>query len=175
MPSGGVAKLLSMMTLLPGLGAHRLRRMTRRAFWRRFGRMEHEQLEFKVSANHLLESVVAMAMTRGGTILIGVSDARRIVGYAAGQEGLDRIALVAQETQVELDMRRLCVGGIEVVAIGVPAVPDRLVTTPDGRILRRLGGTNQPLRGDAVARFVQARAGLVLCSAAPYCSMNAAH
>lgn len=158
MLSGCSAKLLSMMTLRSHPDPHRFRRMTRRAFWRRFGRVEHEQLEFKASANHLLESVVAMAMTRGGTVLLGVSDDRRILGYAAGQTELDRIALVAHETQVDLETRRLRVGGAEVVAVGVPEVADRVVTTPDGRILRRLGGTNQPLRGDAVARFLQSRA-----------------
>ena len=40
----------------------------------------------------------------------------------------------------------------------VPAVPDRIVTTPDGRLLRRVGSANQPLRGEAVTRFVLARA-----------------
>ena len=158
MLSGGSAKLLSMTTLRIRPDRHRRRRMTRRAFWRRFGRVEHEQLEFKASANHLLESVVAMAMTRGGTILIGVSDDRRLVGCAGGQAELDRIALVAHEAQVELATSRLRVGGAEVLAVDVPAVAGRVVTTPDGRLLRRLGGTNQPLRGDAVARFVRARA-----------------
>jgi ATP-dependent DNA helicase RecG len=142
----------------------RRQRMSRRAFWRRFGSVEHEQLEFKASANHLLESVVAMAMTSGGTILIGVSDDRRLVGHPAGQPELDRIALVAHEAQVELGTRRLRVGGAEIVAVTVPAIRDRVVTTPDGRILRRLGGTNQPLRGDAVARFVHARAAVLACA-----------
>jgi predicted HTH transcriptional regulator len=137
----------------------RARRMTRRAFWRRFGRLEHEGLEFKSSAARLQESVVAMAMARGGTILIGISDDRRLVGHPLDQEVLDRIALVAHETQVELDVRCLRAGGIAIVAIGVPAVRHRVVTTSDGRILRRLGSANQPVRGDAVARLVQSRNG----------------
>lgn len=157
MPSGDAAKLLSMPTLRIHPAKHRCRRMTRRAFWRRFGRVEHEELEFKASANHLTESVAAMAMTRGGTILVGVSDDRRLVGHAISQVSLDRITLVAHETQVDLTIRCLLVGGGHVVAITVPAIEDRVVTTPDGRLLRRLGGTNQPLRGDAVARFVRAR------------------
>ncbi len=157
MPSGETAKLLSMTTLRAHPDRHRHRRMTRRAFWRRYGRVEHERLEFKASANHLLESVVAMAMTRGGTILVGVSDDRRLVGHPIGQQGLDRIMVVAHETQVDLQVRCLTVGGVDVLAIAVPAVADRVVTTPDGRLLRRLGGINQPLRGDAVARFVRAR------------------
>ena len=39
----------------------------------------------------------------------------------------------------------------------VPEVRGRIVTTPDGRLLRRVGGDAQPLRGDAMARFVRER------------------
>lgn len=39
----------------------------------------------------------------------------------------------------------------------VPEVRGRIVTTPDGRLLRRVGGDSQPLRGDAMARFVHER------------------
>ncbi len=155
-----------MTTLRAYTGRRRCRRMTRRAFWRRFGRVEHEELEFKASANHLAESVVAMAMTRGGTILVGVSDDRQLVGHTIAQDSLDRITLVAHETQVDLSVRPLAVGGVHVVVIAVPAIVDRVVTTPDGRLLRRLGGTNQPLRGDAVARFVRARSAAATVHAA---------
>jgi ATP-dependent DNA helicase RecG len=135
----------------------RSHRLSRRAFWRRFGHLEHERLEFKRSANHIHESVVGMAMADGGTILVGVSDDRRIVGCAPVQAVLDRLILVAVETEVELAARVLRVGGTPVVLVQVPAVRDRVVTTPDGRVLRRIGSANQPLRGDAVARFVRGR------------------
>jgi ATP-dependent DNA helicase RecG len=131
--------------------------MSERAFWRRFGRLEHEHVEFKRSANQLQDSVVAMAMSSGGVILIGVSDDRRVVGCHVDQRTLDQIATVAHETQVDVDVRPLRVGRTPVVAVMVPAVADRIVTTSDGRILRRLGACNQPLRGDAVARFVRVR------------------
>jgi ATP-dependent DNA helicase RecG len=131
--------------------------MTRRAFWRRFGRLEHERLEFKRSAHHVLESIVAMAMARGGVIVLGVGDDRTLAGCAVDQPTLDRIALVAHETQVDVEVRPVRVGGVALTLVIVPAVRDRIVTTPDGRILRRLGSANQPLRGDAVARFVRAR------------------
>jgi ATP-dependent DNA helicase RecG len=131
--------------------------LSRRAFWRRFGRIEHEQLEFKRSANHVQESVAAMAMARGGTILIGVTDDRRIVGCEPVQPALDRLTMVAYETDVELEVRLLRVARVLVAMVLVPAIEDRVVTTPDGRVLRRLGSTNQPLRGDAIARFIRAR------------------
>ena len=131
--------------------------MTRRAFWRRYGRIEHERLEFKRSANHICESVVAMAMTAGGTILVGVTDERRLAGCAVEQPTLDRIAGVADETQVDLGLECIAVGGVTVLAIAVPAVAPRVVTTPDGRLLRRVGGSNRPLRGEGVLRFLGER------------------
>lgn len=131
--------------------------MSLRAFWRRFGRLEHEQLEFKQSAARLHESVVAMAMASGGVIVVGVSDDRRVVGCSHDQDTLDRIAFVAHETQVELRVQAMVVGGSPLLAVHVPQVHGRIVTTPDVRILRRLGSANQPLRGDAVVRFVHGR------------------
>jgi ATP-dependent DNA helicase RecG len=155
--SAAIANLLSMKrSLVPRL-ALASERMSRRRFWRRFGRLEHERLEFKSSPASLQESVVAMAMNAGGVILVGVSDDRRICGCALDQAALDRIAFVAHETGVAVRARRLDVAGTPVVMIAVPAVGDRVVTTSDGRILRRLGSANQPLRGDAVARFVLGR------------------
>ncbi len=137
--------------------ARRRRRLTRRAFWRRFGRFEHEALEFKSSVNHLAESVVAMAMTSGGTILVGVSDDRRVTGCAVDQRSLDRISAIAHETEVDLRVERLDVAGRAVLAVAVPAVAPRVVTTPDGRLLRRVGSANQPLRGEGVVRFLRGR------------------
>jgi ATP-dependent DNA helicase RecG len=128
-----------------------------RAFWRRLGRLEHERLEFKRSANHLSEAIPAMAMSEGGLIVIGVSDERRLVGRALDQETLDRITAAACECGVEVRVRAVKVGRVPLTLVLVPAVRDRIVTTADGRLLRRIGATNQPLRGDAVSRFVRAR------------------
>lgn len=50
---------------------------------------ESETLEFKVKANHpdkIVKEVVAFANTRGGKLLIGVSDDRRIVGLKSAEE-----------------------------------------------------------------------------------------
>ena len=131
--------------------------MSERAFWRRYGRVEHEHLEFKASVRHLGETVVAMAMTHGGTILVGVSDDGRVPGCRVDQEMLDRVATLSDEVQVDLRTDRLAVGDATVLAITVPAVAPRVVTTPDGRLLRRVGAINRPLRGEAVLRFLQAR------------------
>jgi ATP-dependent DNA helicase RecG len=127
-----------------------------RAFWRLLGRLEHERLEFKRSANHLRDAIPAMAMSEGGVIVLGVSDDRRLLGRALDQETLDRITAAAYETGVDVGVRAIRVGRVPLTLVMVPAVRDRIGTTPDGRLLRRVGSANQPLRGDAVARFVRA-------------------
>jgi ATP-dependent DNA helicase RecG len=132
-------------------------RMRPRAFWRMIGRLEHERLEFKRSANHLRDAIPAMAMSEGGVIVIGVSDERELVGRALDQETLDRITAAACDCGVEVGIRAVGVGRVPLTLVLVPAVRDRIVTTADGRLLRRIGATNQPLRGDAVSRFVRAR------------------
>ncbi len=155
-PSGAAAKVLSIM--VASLATRQVVRLSPRRFWRRFGRLEHVGLEFKASALRLQETVVAMAMAEGGAILVGVTDGRVLAGARLDQVLLDRLALVAYETDVALEVDELHVGGTPVVLVRVPAVRDRLVTTSDGRLLRRVGASNQPLRGEALARFARARA-----------------
>ena len=128
-----------------------------RAFWRLLGRLEHETLEFKRSANHLRDAIAAMAMSSGGAIVLGVDDQRELIGRSLDQETLDRITAAACECGVEVAVRAITVGRVPLTLVLVPAVRDRIVTTPDGRLLRRVGSSNQPLRGDAVSRFVRAR------------------
>jgi len=128
-----------------------------RAFWRLVGRLEHETLEFKRSALHLRDAIPAMAMSAGGAIVLGVTDERDLVGRPLDQETLDRITAAACECGVDVAVREITVGRAPLTIVLVPAIRDRIVTTPDGRLLRRIGSTNQPLRGDAVSRFVRAR------------------
>jgi hypothetical protein len=49
----------------------------------------------------------------------------------------------------------MIVGGVALTLVVVPRVRDRIVTTSDGRLLRRVGSDNLPVRGDEVARFVR--------------------
>jgi ATP-dependent DNA helicase RecG len=127
------------------------------AFWAHFGRVEHEQLEYKSSANNLREVIPAMAMTRGGRIVLGVSDERRLVGCSLDQRTLDAIMRRAQECGVEVDIEPIVVARRELTVVYVPEVTDRIVTTSDGRLLHRVGSDNVPLRGDQLARFLRRR------------------
>ena len=105
----------------------------------------------------MLDAIPAMAMTSGGLIIHGVSDDRTIIGCPLSQKTLNNISQYANECDVQVEVRPILVDGVELTITTVPEVRGRIVTTPDGRLLRRSGGDSQPLRGDAVARFVKAR------------------
>lgn len=132
-------------------------RLTPEAFRERFGEVEHETLDFKRGVpGDILDTIAAMAMTHGGLIVHGVDDQRRIVGCPLSQNTQDRIKRFAMECGVDVRVRALQVGERELTVTAVPEVRGRIVTTPNGRLLRRVGGDSQPLRGDALARFVGA-------------------
>ena len=132
--------------------------LTTQAFWDLFGRVEHAQLDFKRGvATDIRDAIAAMAMTDGGLIVHGVDDRRRIVGCPLSQNTQDRITRIAMECGVDVQIRPIAVADVEVTVTAVPEVRGRIVTTPDGRLLRRIGGDSQPLRGDAMARFVRER------------------
>ena len=142
--------------------AARHRRSARRThqdeFWALFGWLEHEDLDFKRGVGgNVRDAIAAMAMTGGGLIVHGVDDGRNVVGCPLSQHTLDRITRLANECGVEVRVRAVGVVGRELTLTGVPEVRGRIVTTPDGRLLRRAGGDCQPLRGDALARFVRER------------------
>lgn len=125
--------------------------------WALFGRREDERVEFKESANHLREVIPAMAMTLGGVVICGVSDSRELVGCPMTQKTLDKIKRAAQEAAVEVQIRSLRVDAQELTLVAIPEVRHRIVTTADGRLLRRVDSENQPLRADGLARFVRER------------------
>jgi ATP-dependent DNA helicase RecG len=82
---------------------------------------------------------------------------RQVVGCSLGQKTLDKIARAGHDTDVDVQAHALVVDGRELTIVAVPEVRDRIVTTTDGRLLRRVGSDNQPLRGDALGRFVRER------------------
>jgi ATP-dependent DNA helicase RecG len=125
------------------------------AFWACFGRVEHEALEFKASANNLREVIPAMAMTRGGQVVLGVSDDRRLVGCPLSQRVFDAVMRRSQEARVDVRVDPLVVGSVPLTVVTVPRVAGRIVTTADGRLLRRVGSDNVPVCHDQLARFVR--------------------
>ena len=147
--------------------------LSEKAFWHLFGRVEHEQLDFKRGVpSDIRDAIPAMAMTDGGLIVHGITDDRRITGCPLSQNTQDRITRFAAECGVDVQLREIAITpatptGTQqpqatpaptlLTICAVPEVRERIVTTPDGRLLRRVGGDSQPLRGDAMARFVRER------------------
>lgn len=133
-------------------------RLTLEEFRDLLGEVEHEMLDFKRGVpDDVLDTIPAMAMTHGGLIVHGVNDQREVVGCPLSQNTQDRIQRFAMECGVEVRVRPLRVGESELTITAVPEVRGRIVTTPNGRLLRRVGGDSQPLRGDSLARFVGVR------------------
>lgn len=148
-------------------------RLTEGEFWDTFGRLEHESLEFKCeppskkkgagASRGNFDVIPAMAMTNGGLIIIGVSDdPREITGFQATQADLDAIVQsVLHHYNLVISTKTITVEKtetrIELLVIAVPHITDTTVTTPDGRLLRRVAGTNQPLTGEAMERFIHER------------------
>jgi ATP-dependent DNA helicase RecG len=131
--------------------------MTRAEFWDLFGDLEHERLDFKLRPARLYESIAAMAMTDGGVVAIGIGDDRSVIGHAMGQRTRDAVLDGGHKCGVEVQARQIKIGGKAVTLVAVPEIRGRIVTTPDGRLLRRVGSASQPLIGDSLARFVRER------------------
>ncbi len=131
--------------------------LTEEAFWSLVGRLEHEQLDYKRRPDGLDEVFAAMAMTDGGVVVLGIRDNGEVEGCAMTQAVLDRITETAHACGLEVQVRELAVDATLLTIVGVAEVRGRIVTTPNGRLLRRLGSQNRPLVGDALARFVRER------------------
>ena len=132
--------------------------LTEEELWGLLGRVEHEQLDFKRGVPmNIRDTISAMAMTHGGLIVHGIDDQRTIVGCPLSQNTQDRITRIASECGVDVQIRTVIVESKELTITAVPEVRGRIVTTPDGRLLRRVGGDSQPIRGDAMGRFVRER------------------
>lgn len=134
--------------------------MTEEELFARWGPTESEQLDFKTNASDLGPTIAAMSMSAGGVVLIGVRERPApvaVVGVADPTRTADRAAEAGQKCGVTVSIDVIDVDGMAVVVCSVPQVTGRIVTTPDGRLLRRSGTQNLPLTGDQLGAFVLAR------------------
>ncbi len=121
------------------------------------GSIEGDQLDFKREPAKLKELIPAFAMTDGGLIVLGIADDRTLYGCELTQKVADLISRPAKEVGVDVQYRAIDVENQQVVVVAVPEVRGRIVTTTDGRLLRRIGSDLHPLVGDQLARFVRER------------------
>ena len=132
-------------------------RLSAEEFWSLFGQIEHEQLDFKLKPARLFEAFPALAMTDGGLVVLGVGDDRSISGCPLTQDTLDQVTEAAHKCGLEVQCKEILVGRAKLTVVAVPDIRGHVITTPDGRLLRRVGSSNQPLVGDALGRFVRER------------------
>ena len=111
-------------------------------------RGESETVEFKTSFDReTVETLVAFANTRGGTVLIGVADDGSVRGATLGKETLnDWLGQVKSATSPAIipDIDAIQVEGRIVVAIRVGEYPVKPISTR-GRYFKRVAAANHQL------------------------------
>lgn len=125
---------------------------------RLLGSLETAQLDFKREPSKSIRDVIpAMAMTDGGLLVFGIANDRTLYGCALTQKVQDSITRASRDVGVDVSIKPITVDGQPVLVVAVPEVRKRIVTTTDGRLLRRVGADNTPLVGDSLGRFVRER------------------
>jgi ATP-dependent DNA helicase RecG len=139
--------------------------MTETDFWSQYGDQESMTVEFKQQlqrASRMQEPMVAFANSRGGIIIVGVSDRRprQILGITWGQDLVEQVQEAARSTQppLQIEVERRNVDGRDLACVEVDPLTRGWVHTSDGRLLVRAGPTNRALVGDELLRFVRERA-----------------
>ncbi|MDZ4198625.1 MAG: helix-turn-helix domain-containing protein, partial [Kiritimatiellia bacterium] len=119
-------------------------------------RGESETVEFKTSFNKdVIETAVAFANHRGGTILIGVSDDGGVIGQLFGKEALrdyvNRVA-VATEPSIIPDAEKHSTSAGEIIILSITEFPLKPVAT-QGRCYRRSGSTTRQMTPSEIAEM----------------------
>ncbi|MCB4757159.1 MAG: putative DNA binding domain-containing protein [Elusimicrobia bacterium] len=121
---------------------------------------ESDRVEFKESLDdEALESISAFANSKGGTVLIGVSDKGVVKGIMTGKETLRNWAnQIAQATRTHVHFQRVSVDSKTVIVIRV----DESAVKPlpcRGRYFVRVGNSNRQLTEDDITRMVLKKIG----------------
>lgn len=123
---------------------------------------ESETLEFKERFNaEVIETAVAFASTRGGQILLGVSDNGRANGQRFGKEALrdyvNRIATATEPVVIPAAESHVTPEG-EIITLQISEVPLKPVATR-GRCYRRAGSTTRVMSPTEIAAMHLASTG----------------
>lgn len=122
---------------------------------------ETNKIELKsgASGKKLQEAFVAMSNTDGGTVFIGVTDERTVIGKRLDQGTDDAIHQAAQDARDlgPYTVREVKVGDRTVVAIDVAQRIDTVSQTSDGRVLVRRGARNVALFGRELFELMSIR------------------
>ena len=120
---------------------------------------EGKTLEFKREwTDRALEDLAAFANTRGGTLLVGIRRDGEIVGAAADDQEIQRLAnLITARLGITPSIRVVDMAERPVIQIDVDPAPGPV--TCGGRYLRRVGSTNRDFAPDELARHLLTRSG----------------
>lgn len=117
---------------------------------------ESNFLEFKESLDReCIETAGAFANTKGGTILIGISDNGRVKGVSTGKESLSGWTNeISQDTEPKIipEIEAVDVDGKKVVLIHVKEFPIKPVAVK-GRCFRRVGNSNRVMTPQEIAEM----------------------
>ncbi|MDE0484925.1 MAG: putative DNA binding domain-containing protein [Candidatus Poribacteria bacterium] len=117
---------------------------------------ENSTAEFKERLNQeAIETAAAFANTRGGVILIGVSDNREITGITIGKETLTNMAnriSQAIDPRVVMDVESVDVEGKSVLLVRITESPIKPVSVK-GICYKRVGNSNRVMSPQEIAQM----------------------
>lgn len=123
---------------------------------------EDDDIELKsgAGAKPLQAAMVAFSNSGGGTIFIGVSDDRAVVGKRLDQGTADTIheAALTASNLGRYAISEALVGETPIVVVDVEPREDEVAQTSDGRVLKRQGGRNVAIFGSELWDVMSARA-----------------
>ena len=126
------------------------------------GQGKGPSVEFKtddVRSESVGREMVALANTRGGTILVGVNDDGSVEGVASVKQWEERIANIARNNVIpslNVDCFLARIGEKDVVGAIVPKGADKPYQTTDGKFYVRVGSTNRVATQLELLRLFQA-------------------
>lgn len=120
---------------------------------------EGEELELKREwSDRALEDLAAFVNTRGGLLMIGVTDDGQVMGVHADDREVQRLAnIITSRLGITPSIRIEEINQKTVITIRVE--PVRGLVSYNGRYLRRVGSTNRDFSREELARHIIERSG----------------
>jgi len=114
--------------------------------------------QFPETVHNLEKDLAAFANTRGGVIIIGVSDSQEVVGVEDPDNVKNRVAGVTRNNispPLEVDMQTHEMNGEQVVSVRIDRRGQTTPTysTSQDRVYRRFGPVSESLSGPEIEKY----------------------
>jgi ATP-dependent DNA helicase RecG len=137
--------------------------VSREDFRREFFESEHVEFKTGIGKGQIESSAAAFMNAEGGLVFVGVADDGTVQGRsldAGTQDDIhQRMRTLVGGGRYAIDA--LDVDGTEVVVVRIWPLEEGFAQTSDGRVLLRNGTRDDALIGNALARFIGERAGML--------------